>query len=156
MTETNVGVLEILADPELLKARASELLAAAKTAETVQAKAIAAKIEADQAFKAAADEVTKQRELQDINTKKSAKLTEEKAALADKLASHEMNKADDNKRLGEWEARLKAQHDAQAEVQAEIDRQVNELAAGRAKLDADLAAAEEIFAKAEAVRSAMG
>jgi ribosomal protein L9 len=156
MTETNVGVLEILADPALLNARASELLEAAKQAELVQQKAIAAKIEADQAFKAAADEVTKQRELQAINTGKSAKLTEEKAALADKLASHEINKADDVKRLGEWEARLKAQHDAQAEVQAEIDRQVNELAAGRAKLDADLAAAEEIFAKAEAVRSAMG
>jgi hypothetical protein len=150
------GILELLADPELLKVRASELLQVMREAETVQAKAIASKIEADQAFKAAADEVSKQRELQAINTGKVAKLTEEKAALADKLASHEANKADDKRRLVEWEAQLKAQADAQATMQAEIDRQVNEVAASRAKLDKDLADAEAIFAKADAIKSAMG
>jgi hypothetical protein len=150
------GILELLADPELLKARAAELLKVMREAETVQTKAIAAKIEADQAFKAAADEVTKQRELQAINTGKVAKLTEEKAALADKLASHEANKADDKRRMVEWEAQLKAQADVQATMSAEIDRQINELAASRAKLTADLADAEAIFERAQAIKSAMG
>ena len=150
------SILELLADPELLKARAAELLEATRQAETVQQKAIAAKIEADQAMRAAAEELTKAREVQHINTRKSQVLSELQDKLAEREKALEAEHADRKKRLAEWEDRLKAQADAQATMQAEIDRQVNEVAAGRAKLTQDLADAEAIFAKAQSIKEAMG
>jgi hypothetical protein len=154
VTETELDFYRVLADPEATKQRAAELLAAAAEASATIRDAAIKKVAADAAMKAAADKLVKAEEMSDINTKKLARLTEEKAALADKVASHEFNKAADNKRLGEWKQELKAQADAQAEVQAELDRKINAFAVERAKHEADVRAAEQVIAKAERIKAA--
>lgn len=145
----------LLADPEELKARGRELLEQIKAAEAAGAKAEAARLAAVAAERSRDATIARELQLQEVNAKKSARLQEEQAALADKVASHEFNKADDVKRLGEWEQRLKAQADAQATMQAEIDRRVNELASEREKHEADKVHCEAIFAKAQRIKDAM-
>jgi hypothetical protein len=143
-------VLLFLSDPH----RREELLKLIGDAEAAEAKANEAKAAAEIVLKANEEALAKERELQAINTGKSAKLSEERAALADQVKAHEFNKADDNKRMGEWEGRLKAQHDAQAEVQAELDRKINALADERQAFQAEMEAATETIAKAERIRAA--
>jgi len=146
------NILEFLADPE----RPKQLLDLMKQAEAAEAKAKEAQAAAQVVLDANTAALAKERELQDINARKSAALRDQANELAEREKAHLAAKADDVQRLGEWEQRLKAQADAQATMQAEIDRQVNEVAAARAKLDKDLADAEAIFARAQSIKDAMG
>jgi chromosome segregation ATPase len=145
-------VLEFLADPN----RPKELLALMKQAEAAEQKASAAKAEADAAMKAAADELTKARELQDINTKKSAALRDQAQALADKAEAIKAADDDNKARLTDWEQRLKDRAEA-LERRAE---QLGEIGAAqvmaRRKLEEDVAAANEIIDRANRITAAMG
>lgn len=149
-TETERNILEFMCDPE----RPKQLLAAVKAAETAEARANGAKAEAERAMKSVADELTKAREVQDINTKKSAKLRDDAQALADQVEAAKAAKADDVARLAEWEQRLKeadalaqARDDLFAKAKAELDQQV-------ADLDERIRYSSEIISRAERIKAA--
>lgn len=144
------SILEMMADPE----RPKQLLATIRAAEAAEQKAIAAKAEADAAMKAAADELTRAREVQDVNTKKSAALKEWEQRLAEAGASEDARIADAKQRLAEWEQRLKDQA-AELDNRAEtIRRRVAEHDGNIATFNNRLAAAEEIIARAERIKAA--
>ena len=143
-------VLLFLSDPH----RREELLKLIGDAETAQARAAAMKAEADAAHKLAADELTKAREVQDINTKKSGALRDQTAQLAEQAEALKAAKADDVAHLAAWEQRNKergAELDARAEklaadISAHAER-VNEFAN-------ELSAAQAIIDRAERIKAA--
>lgn len=149
-TETERNILEFMCDPE----RPKQLLETIKRAEAAEAKAIAAKAEAETSMKKATDTLTEAREVQDINTKKSAKLRDDAQALADQVEAAKVAKADDVARLTDWEQRLKeadalaqARDDLFAKAKAELDQQV-------ADLDERIRYSSEIISRAERIKAA--
>lgn len=143
-------VLEFLADPN----RPKELLDQMKAAEAAEAKAIEAQKAAQVVLDANAAALAKEREIQDINTKKSAKLRDDAQALADQVEAAKAAKADDVARLAEWENRLKeadalaqARDDLFAKAKAELDQRV-------ADLDERIRYSSEIISRAERIKAA--
>lgn len=148
------GILEMLADPDLVHARARELVELIRQSEKAEAMARDAKASADQAMAAAAAEVARQRELQEINTRKSEHLRDKMAGLEDSITAAALAKADDVKRLGDWEQRLKdeaARLDGIAKHWAELQVQQDE---ARAAFEARLEAAQAVIERAERIKAA--
>ena len=149
-TETERNILEFMCDPD----RPRQLLAQVKAAEAAEAKANAAKVEADAAYKLAADELAKAREVQDINTKKSQHLAQKLGELEEAAKAATAAKADDVARMAEWEQRLKAREAVVADDEAELAETKNDLDVARADLSTREAAAAEMIARAERIRAA--
>jgi chromosome segregation ATPase len=146
------GILELIADPS----RAKELLDLIRQAEAAEARARDAKAEADAAMKVAADTLAEARAVQDVNTKKSGALRDQAQLLGEQAnqlkAEHEQNKAS----LAEWEGRLRAQQEQLNDWNGRLEQFQRDLIERDEALMQKEAAAQEIIARAEAIKAAMG